>query len=56
VGSNPTPSAIIGVWPSGKASVFGTDIRWFESIYPSHNKYFYIGGRSSVVERFVANE
>jgi hypothetical protein len=26
----------IGVSPSGKASVFGTDIRGFESLYPIH--------------------
>ena len=26
----------IGESPSGKASVFGADIRWFESTLPSH--------------------
>ena len=26
----------IGASPSGKAPVFGTGIRWFESIRPSH--------------------
>lgn len=26
----------IGVSPSGKASAFGADIRWFESSHPSH--------------------
>ena len=25
-----------GVSPSGKASAFGADIRWFESSHPSH--------------------
>lgn len=27
----------IGVSPSGKASAFGADIRWFESSHPSHS-------------------
>ena len=27
-----------GVWPSGKAPVFGTGIRGFESLHPSHVK------------------
>ena len=27
---------IVGVSPSGKASAFGADIRWFESSHPSH--------------------
>ncbi len=26
------------MWPSGKASVFGADIRGFESLHPSHTK------------------
>ena len=30
-----SPHRIIGIWPSGKASVFGTVYRWFESSYPS---------------------
>ena len=28
---------IVGVSPSGKASAFGADIRWFESSHPSHS-------------------
>ena len=28
--------AVIGDWPSGKAPVFGTGIRGFESLIPSH--------------------
>ena len=28
----------VGASPSGKASAFGADIRWFESSRPSHNK------------------
>ena len=29
-------SGFVGVSPSGKASVFGTDIRGFESLHPIH--------------------
>ena len=29
----------IGVSPSGKASAFGADIRWFESSHPSQQTY-----------------
>ncbi len=29
---------VIGEWPSGKAPVFGTGIRGFESLLPSHEK------------------
>jgi cardiolipin synthase A/B len=36
---------LIGESPSGKASVFGADIRWFESILPSHAAR--LRGRSS---------
>ena len=28
-----------GVSPSGKASAFGADIRWFESSHPSQTAY-----------------
>ena len=30
-----TPAENIGASPSGKASAFGADIRWFESSRPS---------------------
>lgn len=29
----------VGVSPSGKASAFGADIRWFESSHPSQQTY-----------------
>ena len=32
-------SQMIGVSPSGKASAFGADIRWFESSHPSQIAY-----------------
>jgi hypothetical protein len=32
-------SAIVGASPSGKASVFGTDIRRFDPSRPSHHYY-----------------
>ncbi len=32
-------AADVGESPSGKASVFGADIRWFESILPSHSSH-----------------
>ena len=42
--SRPPPA--FGVSPSGKASVFGTDIPRFESWYPSHSSRLYAGARS----------
>lgn len=35
-------SITVGVLPSGKASGFDPDIRWFESIYPCHKEILVI--------------
>src|SRR5437667_12631264 len=44
----------IGESPSGKASVFGADIRWFESTLPSHNAFMNPEDIRAWVENFRA--
>jgi hypothetical protein len=48
------------VSPSGKASAFGADIRWFESSHPSHNSqtvifggFFFIKQQLGRVRKFM---
>lgn len=50
----------IGVSPSGKASAFGADIRWFESSHPSHSPeivrngdFFFINQQLDRVRKFM---
>ena len=46
---------VAGASPSGKAPVFGTGIRWFESSRPSHFKIFIFGPLAQLVEQATLN-
>lgn len=52
----------VGASPSGKASAFGADIRWFESSRPSHSSkiaifgdFFFINKALKLVRRLAQN-
>ena len=51
---------MFGVSPSGKASAFGADIRWFESSHPSHilqsrhfGDFFFYFQAFNLVRKFI---
>ena|GEM_PF-2581482 len=45
-----------GDWPSGKAPVFGTGIRGFESLIPSHKHFEYVSSLKVLFIQYIRHD